>query len=83
MAWLVCALSAALYWAPSAITFARRFQRYLHDNFFEHQVRVQGHTCMSSMAIKVQVADLWARLLGNVPSPESSAQCRPGCAVIV
>jgi len=24
-------------WAPSAITFARRFERYLDYNFFEHQ----------------------------------------------
>lgn len=26
-------------WTPSAIPFARRFERYLDYNFFEHQVR--------------------------------------------
>lgn len=26
-------------WAPSTISFARRFERYLDYNFFEHQVR--------------------------------------------
>ena len=26
-------------WAPSAIPFPRRFERYLDYNFFEHQVR--------------------------------------------
>ena len=25
-------------WAPTSITFARRFERYLDYNFFEHQV---------------------------------------------
>lgn len=31
-------------WAPSAIPFPRRFERYLDYNFFEHQVR-QGIGC--------------------------------------
>ena len=29
-------------WAPSSITFARRFERYLDYNFFEHQVIWRG-----------------------------------------
>ena len=29
-------------WTPTSITFARRFERYLDYNFFEHQVTWRG-----------------------------------------
>lgn len=33
-------------WAPSTIPFARRFERYLDYNFFEHQASSSSHLCL-------------------------------------
>jgi hypothetical protein len=38
----------AVRWAPSAIPFPRRFERYLDYNFFEHQARAHAPHLMES-----------------------------------
>ena len=44
-------------WAPTTISFARRFERYLDYNFFEHQVNDKSGLWSRSFTVQFQVLE--------------------------